>query len=213
MNLDRLKNTEYLVPGFDSFLAKWLSGSTPSDVKIDWSEEQWQCAERLPNSVREFYEVVYKWPDANIHLPESPAKNRLIVPPAKRERGPYSVEYDYLNENSIALANDNDRRWEVWYSLNDHDKYQLYSLPKAVRATPFPMDSRIDEFLIALGFSQLVTNLPANKDPQSGPFDRAELIYTGRYFADYLLEVYHHESGYLWLGFENEPYALSYREQ
>jgi len=204
-NLDRLKGTPYLIDGFESFLKHWLTPQEPTQATLGWDDEEMELFEALPEAARQFYEVVQRWPGAQI---EDGDQDWLSFPPRRVEekrdpklRLPVSAE----RLQRLLLAQDNDQQWTVELSLHKKDYGRLYTDYRdeafcADTIEGFPMEVPVDEFLVMFGFYNMIITGASDTSEQSR-FENAELIFFGRYQEDVEYGVFYHPGGYLWLGY------------
>lgn len=199
-NLDRLKGTPHLIDGFNSFLASWL-GVEPNLNPIDWVHADLELFNRLPKHVQDFCEVIQRWPESKIAFGSH--KFELVFPPQLRKtRRFWDQDYEVLDNDHVSIA------WldqtEIWVSINSNEFGQLYT--DGLQDDPtvkYPLSVPLDEFLVTVGFLELVYNGRDLNDEARLPHE-SFTVFTGCHYADQSTIVNYHPNGYLWLSFEGD---------
>jgi len=216
-NLDRLKGTPYLVDGFESFLKNWLELSEPSDKPFPWEAEELARFHLLPTEVQQFYDIVRRWPQAEMLSKTS--WDRLAYPPGKPSQYIHSLG-EWVTEkqpSSMVLARNHRASWRVEVGVRDENFAVLFTdAGRGGRDLPdgesLQMAVGPAEFLVTFGMRELLLANPLSEwDPQA--LKQATVIYTGRYHADRELEFLYHpdNGGWLWMREQGRVIMCTYK--
>ena len=198
IDLDQLKGTTRLIAGFDRFLGDWLQVE-PSSAAINWDADEWEFARDLPPHVREFYDVVQRWPGSKIVVDNN--QDHLHFPPQpKREWNRAERAFTAPDPHLITIASENQDNWQIWFSNPEADRFDLYINADLDMQTfdALPMTTPIEEFLVTIGMHELIVNGEHVVDPDTTVMTESRQVFTGHYAADSPLRVMWHPDGFLW---------------
>jgi len=216
-SLDRLKGTPYLIDGFESLLQAWFAPATPNPEPYLWEgdEEVEKLFQSLPDSVRQFYEVAHRWPQAKM---VGGNQDWLNFPPTPETRRRWDRQLRRWVEGHelprICLVTENQGNWVVEISTAPGDLGRLYmdedNSGQAPTSLGYSMEVPVDEFLVTFGMQELVLSSTEEAETWEAPEEEdggegATLVYSGRYHADRVYLFKYHPQGYLYFGMEDVP--------
>lgn len=209
MNLDHLKGTGLLVRGFEEFVAKWTGHEDSFSQPVPYEGEAATIWELLPDQVRQFYALVNRIPESNICGNRN--QDSFISPPRYQKK--WSNPDWIIDRRFATLAIENQGNWEVVLALDGPDAGKLFCDRDKNGKYPGewqPMDTPVEEFLVTLGFHELVMTGASLRVSHDSVLEDAAVIFHGHYASDEPINSIFHADGHLWLADEkNRPFRAS----
>lgn len=202
MNLDRLKGSGMLIAGFESFLSAWFAPASPRTPPPPWPEEALEILSQLPPEVREFHEVLYRWPQAGLS----------VLDPRDPEHCSHHLEFpkwihqDEENGSYSPLVCENQYCFTVWVNLGTGTLF-TDAHPTVEGQGNYHMSAPVDEYLVTFGLMELCYRSKNQPHPNAIPsvdWTAGTRIFAGRMYADYRVQFSHHESGQFGFSFYND---------
>ena len=204
IDLESLKNTKSLVSGFDQLLASWLECEPESNVP-EWPDSALEIFGKLPAVVREFYDVINRWPSSQILVDNN--QDSLVCPPSRRTIwNPLEKSFEIPNADLVSLVSENQGVWNVWTSTGANEHGALFTdADPDFEPCHYPMKTSLEVFLVTFGLHELVMNGMQCED--AGKFKESDAIFFGRYHADHEMVFHYHPDGLLWFScYDTEPF-------
>ena len=181
-------------------------------TRQEWPKAALEIFGELPPEVREFYDVVVKWPTSKIVVDNN--QDCLVFPPERRAVW-NSIErkFEIPDPNLISLVVENQGVWSVWTSTSPSEKGKLFTdADPSFEPCDFPMKTSLEVFLVTFGLHELIMN--GESCEVEDKFQEATLIFSGGYNADHKMDFHYHPEGYLWFScYDSKPFWCAKRRR